>query len=118
MSTSPPIAPILFVTPFRNEHGKDPNRLLMEPFYATPAQVARKQGLLWCTAWDNGITVIVVGADHAAVRVGSPEHGSVGYTTLEHALAFAAAALKAVSEVHRKSDEEQARKDAASGRGR
>lgn len=118
MSTSPAIAPILFVSPRRNEEGKDPNRLLMEPFYATPAQVAQNRGPSWCTAWGNGITVIVVGADRAAVRVGSPEHGSVGYTTLEHALAFAAAALKAISEVHRKSDGEQARQDAACGRGR
>ena len=112
------VAPILFVSPFRNEEGKDPNRLLREPFYATPAQVAQKQGPLWGTAWGNGITVIVVGADRAAVRVGSPEHGIVGYATLEHALAFASAALTIISDVCRKSDDEQARKDAASGRGR
>ena len=51
------VAPILFVSPRRNEEGKDPNRLLTEPFYATPAQVAQNRGPSWCTAWGNGITV-------------------------------------------------------------
>ncbi len=111
MSTSPAIAPILFVSPFRNEHGKDPNRLLRAPERKTPDQV-------WAQARDNGVTVIIINTNEAAVRVGSPEYGMVGYTTVEHALAFSCAVLTRISDWMRKCDEEQARQDAASGRGR
>lgn len=115
MSTIPPI---LFVSPARNERDDDPNRLLGEPFYATPADAAHWQGRFSSAAWRNGITVIVVGADRAAVRIGSPERGCVGYTTLEHALAFTSATLKQISAVIAKDEQDQARKDAANGRGR
>lgn len=112
------IAPILFVSPLRDDKGNDPNQLLREPFYATPIEASRLQGRLTTAAWGNGITVFVVGADRAAVRVGSPERGCVGYTTLEHALAFTSEALRQISAIIAKDQQDQARKDAANGRGR
>ena len=88
------IAPILFVTPARNNEGNDPNLLICAPFQATPEQILHLcQPGVRAAAEKHGVTVIVTGKNKAAVRIGSPEHGIVGHTTIEHALAFAADVL-------------------------